>query len=73
MALLALLGKVAAAEDASSNLLLTGPDKQRSTLTIADFDALPHVKTSVAHHGAPHEFEGALLSGIMAKVGAPSG
>ncbi len=27
----------------------------------------------MAHHEAPHEFEGALLSGIMAKVGTPSG
>lgn len=75
-ALLALLGLwsgVAAAEGASSVVLLTGLDNQRSTLTLADRDALPRVKVSARQHGASHVFEGALLGDVLAKVGAPSG
>ncbi len=74
-ALLALLGLwsgVVAAEDASS-ILLTGFDNQRSTLTLADLDALPRVKVSATQYGASHVFEGALLGDVLAKVGAPSG
>jgi hypothetical protein len=52
---------------------LKGLDGQRSTLTQADLDALPRVKLSVTQHGVAHVFEGALLSDVLAKVGAPSG
>jgi hypothetical protein len=75
-ALLALLGLwsgVAATEDASSSVLLTGLDNQRSTLTLTDLDTLPRVKVTATQHGVSHVFEGALLGDVLAKVGAPSG
>ncbi len=73
LTLLGLLSGVAAAEDASSSVLLTGLDNQRSTLTLADLDALPRVKVTANQRGASHVFEGALLGDVLAKVGAPSG
>ena len=73
VALLWLSTGVAVAEEASSTVSLMGLDGQRSTLTLADIDALPRVKVSAKQHGASHVFEGVLLGDVLAKVGAPSG
>lgn len=62
---------VALAEE--SYVALTGLDGQKSTLTLAELDALPHLKISVNEHRAPHVFEGALLGDVLAKVSAPAG
>ncbi len=64
---------VAVAEDASSTVSLRGLDGQRSTLTLADLDALPRVKLSAKQRGQSHVFEGVLLGDVLARVGAPSG
>jgi hypothetical protein len=67
-----LASSAVAAED-SYSVSLIGLDGQRSTLTLPELDALPRVKISVSQHGASHVFEGALLSDVLAKVGAPAG
>lgn len=75
LALLALVlsSGLAVAEDASSSVALVGLDGQKSTLSLSELDALPRVQVSAKEHGAQHVFEGALLSGVLAKVGAPAG
>ncbi len=75
LALLALVvsSGLAVAEDASSSVALVGLDGQKSTLSLSELDALPRVQVSAKEYGAQHVFEGALLSGVLAKVGAPAG
>jgi hypothetical protein len=73
IALLWLTCGVIAAEDSSFSVALTGLDGQKATLTLPELDTLPRVKISANQHGAPHVFDGALLSDVLAKVGAPSG
>ena len=63
----------AAAEDSSLSVALTGLDGQQATLTLPELDALPRVKITATEHGSPHLFEGALLSDVLTKVGAPAG
>jgi hypothetical protein len=52
---------------------LSGLDGQKSILTMAELDALPHVQISMQEHGTSHVFEGALLGDVLARVGAPAG
>jgi hypothetical protein len=73
IALLWLTCGVIAAEDGPFSVALTGLDGQKATLTLPELDTLPRVKISANQHGAPHVFDGALLSDVLAKVGAPSG
>jgi hypothetical protein len=63
----------AAAEESSSSVVLAGLDGQKAVLTVAELDSLPRVKIGATQHGASHEFEGALLGDVLAKVGAPAG
>jgi hypothetical protein len=63
----------AAAEESSFSVALAGLDGQKAALTLAELDSLPRVKVSATQHGASHEFEGALLGDVLAKVGAPAG
>jgi len=63
----------AAAEQSSFSMALAGLDGQKADLTLAELDLLPRVKISATQHGASHEFEGALLGDVLAKVGAPVG
>jgi hypothetical protein len=62
-----------AAGDTPPSVSLRGLDGQEAVLTVAELDALPRVKVSAKEHGATHEFEGALLGDVLAKVGAPAG
>lgn len=61
------------AEESSFNVALAGLEGQKAVLTLAELDTLPRVKISAIQHGAAHEFEGALLGDVLAKVGAPAG
>jgi hypothetical protein len=63
----------AVAEESAFTVALAGLDGQKAGLTLAELDSLPRVKIRATQHGAPHEFEGALLGDVLAKVGAPSG
>jgi hypothetical protein len=63
----------AAAEESSSSMELAGLDGQKAVVTLAELDSLPRVKISATQHGAAHDFEGALLGDVLAKVGAPAG
>src|SRR5262249_21966468 len=63
----------APAEELTSSVALAGLDGQKAALTLAELDSLPRVKISATQHGASHDFEGALLGDVLAKVGAPAG
>jgi hypothetical protein len=69
-----LLSPLAAmAEEQRATVALTGLEGRKAILTLSDLKALPRVKVSVGIHGAAHLFEGALLSDVLAKIGAPAG
>jgi hypothetical protein len=63
----------AAAEERTFSVALTGLDGQKAALTLSELDSLPRFKISATQHGASHDFEGALLGEVLAKVGAPAG
>ncbi len=65
------LASPAWAEEAS--VALTGLDGQTAMLAVGALDALPRVTLEVEQHGATHRYEGALLTDVLAKVGAPGG
>ena len=73
LVLICLVGATAYAEENSSSLALKRLDDQQAVLTVADLDALARVKVTAKQHGVSHEFEGALLRDVLARVGAPSG
>jgi hypothetical protein len=62
-----------AAEESTFSVALAGLDGQKAVLTLAELDSLPRFKISATQHGASHEFEGALLGDVLAKVNAPAG
>ena len=43
------------------------------TLKAADFGALPHITLKASIHDKDYTFEGVELTGLLAKVGAPTG
>ncbi len=61
------------AEAPNASVGLTGLDGQTAAVTLDELAALPRVTVSAEQHGAMHAFEGALLTDILAKVGAPQG
>ncbi len=65
----------ATAEDTSYSysVALAGLDGQKAVLTLAELDSLPRIKVTATQHGVSHEFEGALVGEVLAKVGAPAG
>ncbi|HXZ68265.1 MAG TPA: molybdopterin-dependent oxidoreductase [Alphaproteobacteria bacterium] len=63
----------AGAEESAFSVTLAGLDGQKAVLTLADLDSLPRIKFSAMQHRASHEFEGALIGDVLAKVGAPAG
>ena len=63
----------ASAEESSFSVALAGLDGQKADLTLAELDSLARVEVSATQHGTSHEFEGALVGDVLAKVGAPAG
>ncbi|ACK50675.1 oxidoreductase molybdopterin binding [Methylocella silvestris BL2] len=61
------------ADEANVSVALTGLDGQAGAVTLDELAALPRATVSAEQHGAAHAFEGALLTDILARVGAPSG
>lgn len=63
----------AAAEDLQPVVVLSGLDGRQAVLSMDDLDALPQVSVEVEQHGAKRRYGGALLTDVLARVGAPSG
>jgi hypothetical protein len=75
-ALLAASSLVSAAGPALTIEGVTGRDGVAAPtlhLTLADFAALPHTKTTAPSEGTAHSFEGVLVSDVLKKAGQPFG
>ena len=75
IALVSLIACLALSDAARAQTLTMqglGPAKTK-TLTVADFDALPHVTLTVQQHGRARVFEGVSLLELMRQVGGPWG
>jgi hypothetical protein len=57
----------------AQSVALKGADGQSATLSAADLAGMNRVKVAFDAHGEKHEYEGALLSDVLARVGAPFG
>lgn len=57
----------------AQSVALKGTDGQSATITAADLAGMNRVTVIFDAHGKRHEYEGALLSEVLAKAGAPFG
>jgi len=72
---LILLAAVAAAQQKASQLTVQARDGQQTVFSLEQLRKMPRqtVSTRDAHTSASHEYEGVMLSALLAAVGAPSG
>ena len=57
----------------ADTLKVIGPAGQALTLKAAELGALPHITLKASIHDKEYTFEGVELTGLLAKVGAPTG
>ena len=70
----ALLASAAQAQTAGQTVTLVGLDPAKTkTLSVADFDILPHVTLTVQARGKARAYEGVSLLELMRQVGGPWG
>jgi Oxidoreductase molybdopterin binding domain len=58
---------------AAGELKVVGPSGQAMILKRAEFASLPHITLKARIHDKDYSFEGVELTGLLAKVGAPTG
>ncbi|PNG26597.1 molybdopterin-dependent oxidoreductase [Methylocella silvestris] len=73
IALALLTASPSRADEANASVGLTGLNGQGGAVTLDELDALPRITISAEQHDATHVFEGALLTDVLARVGAPRG
>jgi DMSO/TMAO reductase YedYZ molybdopterin-dependent catalytic subunit len=59
--------------DPAPRLEVVGAEGRKVELTLADLAALPRAEAVIDHAGRRTRFEGALLSAVLGRVGAPLG